>query len=192
MNNPRALGRGSTRVHVQVGQGRRAFVNVGRHADCARATIKGHLGRTEGTQGLLAPSASLQSRTSTGAGAAVERPGGLQVPMTAACRARADLRWMSTSNDGYVTARVPRPYAPRKVGRELIAYMVRPDRQPRCPDHVWRLAGHFPRETTRDASTDADPAPAWPLPLPARSRQGRAPSRRRAAYGLNAAMAIVG
>ena len=78
--------------------------------------------------------------------------------MTAACRARADLRWMSTSNEGYVTARVPRPYAPRKVSRELIAYMVRPDRQPRCPNHVWRLAGHFPRQTTRDASTDADPA----------------------------------
>ena len=27
--------------------------NAGRHTDCARATIKGHLGRTEGTQGFV-------------------------------------------------------------------------------------------------------------------------------------------
>ena len=46
--------------------------NAGRHTDCARATIKGHLGRTEGTQGLLAPLRPAAQRTSTRAGPAVE------------------------------------------------------------------------------------------------------------------------
>ena len=65
---------------------------------------------------------------------------------------------LSTSNDGYRHGAGDSPVRTRKVSRELIAYMGRPDRQPRCPNHVWRLAEHFPRQTTRDASTDADPA----------------------------------
>ena len=114
--------------------------------------------------------------------------------------------WSPTTAPRQPPSRVPSPSIsnvrpggqPARVARARLRlklppkHSLRPDRQPRCPNHVWRLAGHAPRLTTRDASTDANPAAREAPSLPARSGQGRGPSRVELVDGLNALRLLLG